>query len=350
MKKVTWSAPSNIALIKYWGKYGLQLPQNPSISLTLNNSVTKTTVECQLKEIKNEKIDFILYFEDKVNIDFRPKLKTFFENIKNEFNFLTNYKIIIKSNNTFPHSAGIASSASSMAALSLCLCSLNELINGSKGQSKKDFHQKASYISRLGSGSASRSVYPGVVSWGENACFPQCTQEEAFEVLQDIEWISKLQDTILIVSTKKKKVLSRQGHSLMEKHPYAAARYLQANRNFSELVGAITSNNFQTFAQIVEEEALSIHALMMSSSPGYSLLSPNSFIIIDKIREFREKNNVKICFTIDAGPNIHVLYPEKDKDKVIKFINNNLIEFCENGLIISDHVGSGPKQLESHSS
>jgi diphosphomevalonate decarboxylase len=345
MMKVKWRAPSNIALIKYWGKYGIQLPSNPSLSLTLNDSTTTTSVECLKKTNQDQSIDFDFYFENEIKIEFREKIENFLNILQDNFDFINKYKFVIKSTNTFPHSAGIASSASSMAALSLCFCELHYKLNDTPAIFDQSFFDLASNMARLGSGSASRSLFPGIVAWGENDQFSKATQTLSSQVLSD-KWPNQLNDAILIVTTEKKKVLSRQGHSLMENHPYAQARYQQAKNNFNSLVQSINEEDFATFSDIVENEALSIHALMLSSNPGYTLLKPNSFLILEEMRKFRKEENCKICFTIDAGPNIHLLYPNDEKEKVEAFIEGTLKGLCENGQYILDKIGTGPLKVD----
>jgi len=166
--RIAWRSPSNLALVKYWGKYGRQLPRNPSISFTLNNAFTETILEYRPKESDNENIELDFFFEKKENDAFRDKLLKFLESIVDVFPFLTQLHLTVHSYNSFPHSTGIASSASAMSALATCLCSLEKELFGTL-QDSKDFLQKSSFLARLGSGSASRSVYPHLAIWGESA-------------------------------------------------------------------------------------------------------------------------------------------------------------------------------------
>ena len=161
----TWEAPSNIALIKYWGKYEPQLPKNPSLSFTLSNSKTKTKV-IFTPHAKNE-IDFEFFFHGIQKPDFKPKLKTFFDRIGEYIPWIFSYHLEVFSENSFPHSSGIASSASSMAALSLCLMDLERQLFPE--METVYFYQKASFLARLGSGSAARSIQGPVTFWGKNA-------------------------------------------------------------------------------------------------------------------------------------------------------------------------------------
>src|SRR5690606_3504293 len=122
--KSLWKAPSNIALIKYWGKKHDQIPANPSLSLTLNSSATTTMIDYRLLGKKGTDFAFDLFFEGRPMESFRPKIETFFKRIEAYLPFLRQYHFNIETSNSFPHSSGIASSASGMAALSLCLMDL----------------------------------------------------------------------------------------------------------------------------------------------------------------------------------------------------------------------------------
>ena len=167
----SWEAPSNIALIKYWGKQDSQIPKNPSLSFTLSSSVSKT--EVSFKPKKSGKFHFDFYFEKKLKPEFKPKLQIFFKRIESYIPWIKGHDLIIKSHNSFPHSSGIASSASAMASLSLCLMDLERHFFPS--MNKSFFYQKASFLARLGSGSAARSVLGPVTLWGENRTLETCS-------------------------------------------------------------------------------------------------------------------------------------------------------------------------------
>jgi diphosphomevalonate decarboxylase len=128
----------------------------------------------------------------------------------------------------------------------------------------------------------------------------------------------------------------------MDGNPYAPARYQTANQNTVELLKALQNGDLEHFIQITESEALQLHALMMSSNPSFILMKPNSLSIISAIQHFRKNTRIPICFTLDAGPNIHLLYPENYKEKVLDFIQNELIKWCQNEYWIDDKTGHGP--------
>lgn len=335
--EVAWRSPSNIALVKYWGKYGRQLPSNPSVSFTLKNAHTNMRMKYASGAGKVS-----LYFEGKRNEKFENRIEGFIQSIADIYPFLQDLDLEIHSDNSFPHSAGIASSASAMSALALCLCSIEREAFGTL-TADEDFFYKASYIARLASGSACRSVYPQLAIWGEHPDLAHTTNEVAVPVAHQVDPVfHTFKNSILIASAKEKSVSSSAGHQLMEDNPYAAVRFEQARKNLKALMEAMAKGDMNTFIEIVEEEALTLHALMMTSKPSYILMQPDSLTLINKVRAFRAKTGLPICFTLDAGPNLHVLYPAHIAKEVRVFIENECRPFCEQGLIIEDEVGEGP--------
>ena len=345
--KVGWASPSNIALVKYWGKRSKQLPQNPSISFTLSECRSETFVTYEKAEI----FGFRFFFDGKENPAFGSKIEKFLLDYQAFFPFINQLSLKVESRNTFPHSSGIASSASSMSAFVMCLMEIErslspEPVEGSKGRPIDLDLQKASYFSRLASGSASRSVYPKMALWGATPCFEGSSDEYAVSLENDIHPVFKTyHDSILIVSGETKSVSSRAGHALMDGNPYAPARYAQANENIKNLLAALKSGDLDTFINITESEALQLHALMMCSNPSFILMKPNTLRVIEEVRRFRDETNIPLCFTLDAGPNVHLLYPENEAEKVDDFIKNTLVAYCDEGRWIADHVGDGPKKL-----
>ena len=345
--KVGWRSPSNIALVKYWGKKGKQLPQNPSISFTLSECCTETFVTFE----KADKFDFQFFFEGRENPAFGAKIEKFLLENQAFFPFINQLNLKVESRNTFPHSSGIASSASSMSAFVMCLLEIEFLLvdpstlRQAQGSGTLDLC-KASYFSRLASGSAARSVFPKMALWGATDCYKGSSDEYAVPLENNIHPVFKTyRDSILIVSGETKSVSSRAGHGLMEGNPYASARYAQANENIKNLLASLKSGDLDTFINITESEALQLHALMMCSNPSYILMKPNTLNLINKIREFREEIKIPLCFTLDAGPNVHLLYPDSEAEKVEYYIKNVLADYCDQECWIADHVGDGPKKL-----
>lgn len=342
--QIGWRSPSNIALIKYWGKHGNQLPQNPSISFTLSNAFTETIVKYATHS--RGTIDIAFTFEGKANASFENRISAFLNKNISYFPFVNSLSLSIESNNSFPHSSGIASSASAMSALCLCMVSLEQHLTEAVF-SQSEFLQKSSFLSRLASGSASRSVYPSASIWGQHSLAPGSSDlyAIAYEELHPI--FATMHDDILIVSKAKKSVSSTAGHNLMKDNVFASARYEQARTRFSKLLPALQSGDLDLFGKILEDEALTLHALMMCSDPSYILIEPNTLALIQRIRAYRYEQKIPVYFTLDAGPNIHLLYPDDVRTQVQTFIQEELRQHCEDGRIIEDYIGTGPARIDS---
>ncbi|RAV29494.1 diphosphomevalonate decarboxylase [Sinomicrobium soli] len=336
----TWKAPSNIALVKYWGKHGNQLPANPSVSFTLDHCATITTLRFEKRDKPAEAFGMEVFFEGVINDGFRPKILGFMERIEPYLPFLRNYHFTVHTSNSFPHSSGIASSASGMSALALCFMSLERELSG--GMSEAFFYRKASFLARLGSGSACRSIGGGLIVWGTHKEIPGSSDLYGIGYPGEVHPVFRgYRDTVLLVDRGKKQVSSTAGHGLMKGHPFAAQRFLQASSNISELIPVLGNGDLRAFIRLVESEALTLHAMMMTGSPYYMLMQPATLQVIRKIWEFREESGCPACFTLDAGANVHLLYPGEEKKRVMEFINSELVAYCENEQYICDRVGEG---------
>lgn len=339
----TWSSPSNIALVKYWGKKKHQIPENPSISFTLDNCKTTTTVGFSKKET-DAVFSFDVFLDGVQKDDFKPKIETFFKRVEVYLPFLSEYHFKIETSNTFPHSSGIASSASGMSALALCLMSIEKELLAHI--SEEYFIQKASFLARLGSGSACRSLEGDLVVWGKHDEIKGSSDLYGVKYPYGVhENFKNYQDTILLVDKGEKQVSSTVGHNLMHGHPFAQERFQQANHNLSKIITILKEGDLDGFIALVESEALTLHAMMMTSLPYFILMKPNTLEIINKIWNFRKITGSKLCFTLDAGANVHMLYPENEVELVAEFINRELVGYCQNGHYISDKIGFGAKQL-----
>jgi len=340
---VAWQSPSNIALIKYWGKKPVQIPENASISFTLSDAKSETKVQYQPRAEQEEWIQFL--FDGQPEASFAKRIEKYFVSLTSYFPFLEQLSFIIESKNTFPHSSGIASSASAMSALAMCLCDIEQQIwqtvDGSIDL------QKASFIARLGSGSASRSVFPILAAWGESEHIPNSNDLFAIPYPDIHDVYKTFHDDVLIVSADKKSVSSSAGHQLMETNPFAQSRYLQAEENMRRLIAIMQTDNLMEWGSIVESEAMTLHALMMCSDPSYILMKPDTLRVIEAIRAFRLDSGLPVFFTLDAGPNIHILYPHYISELVNGWINQLLDSLSEKCYLIKDQVGSGPSRIES---
>lgn len=340
--EVSYRAPSNIALVKYWGKKKVQIPMNPNLSFSLSSCHTTTTATFQKGngEIR-------CWVDGLENLKFLPKIKAFVERIQADFPEVSQYSISIKTKNTFPHGSGIASSASGFAALALCFADFyNQLYNQTMS---KEFWQRASVWARLGSGSASRSIYGGFVRWGvgEEGNPESFSNQYATPIPKTMIHpdFLEIQDTILLVENTEKSVSSSDGHALIDNHFFKEGRITQAKKHFTDCLSALRQGNQNLLTEIIESEALSLHALMQSSKPYFILIKPNTLHIIQKIWQWRRQKKIWIVFTLDAGANVHLLHLHKDKEAVENFVKTVLSGFCKNGAYLRDRIGLGPIKL-----
>ena len=336
---IRYESPSNIALVKYWGKHPVQIPANPSISFTLDKCKTTTSLSFS----KSNKFGFSITVSGKKKESFEPKITAFFQRVMVYLPFIETFYFEIETSNTFPHSSGIASSASGFSALALCLCHLEQKLN--PNITNDELQKKASFIARLGSGSACRSIYGGLVSWGKSDIQSDCSDYWGTSIHNIHPVFKNYQDTILLVDKGTKEVSSSLGHSMMNEHPYAGARFKQANANILSLKSVLETGDVTAFVEIVETEALALHAMMMLSKPYYMLFKPNTVEIIHRVWQFRKRLNINLAITLDAGANVHLLYPASQKKDVLNLINTELVGFCENGQYICDNIGNGPLLL-----
>ena len=341
--KTTWSAPSNIALVKYWGKKELQIPCNPSISFTLDHCRTISSVQFERLASESDNIPFYVNYDGKPATSFEPKIKDFIDRILPYTPYLKNYNIQIDTVNSFPHSSGIASSASSMAALAAAIMDLEKQINPSMNSEEQT--KKCSFLARLGSGSATRSVEGPLVIWGEHEATPESSDLFAIRWPNAADVFKSYRDTILLVDKGQKEVSSTVGHKLMHNHPFAENRFAQAKANYQTLLNILEKGDIDKFNDLIELEALSLHAMMMTSSQSYILMHPNTIKIIQMVRKYRKETGLHLTFTLDAGANVHLLYPAHEAKKIDQFIESDLRKYCQDDELIYDRVGKGLKKM-----
>ncbi len=295
--KTTAIAPANIALIKYWGKKeaGLRLPANNSISINLSGISTVTTVEFR---------DGLR--EDLVSIDRREVMGVEKEKIIAHLNRVRQMAGIrlrarIESKNNFPKGTGLASSASGFAALSLAASS-------SAGLSLSE--TELSILARLGSGSACRSIPSGFVEWKAGN---SDLSSYAYSLFPADYW--NIRDVVAIVGSDAKKVSSTEGHAAAESSPLYKARIREMPQKIRKIKEAIKKREFSEFGEIVEAEAMSMHAVMITSKPALVYWMPTTLRVMHHIIDWRS-GGLESYFTIDAGPNVHVLCLAKDALKI----------------------------------
>ena len=332
-QKVENSCPSNIALIKYWGKYEPQIPANPSISFTLNECKTIT----QMQFFPSEEFSVQTFLGRKEEINFSLKIEKYFKSIEVYLPWILKGNYKISTENTFPHSSGIASSASGFGAIAKCLMDLDQLFSNNNNVEFQT--KKASFLARLGSGSACRSLYNGLVVWGETPVVEGSSDLFAVKYPDaEIHPIFKnFKDWVLLIHEGEKSVSSTVGHGLMKNNPYAKTRFQEAKDNFAPMKEILKSGDLQKFILLVEHEALTLHAMMMMSEPAFILMKTGTLEVINKIWEFRKETGLSLFFTLDAGANVHLLFPnDNDSEKIQKFIETELLQFTQKGGIVKD--------------
>ena len=327
--------PSNIALIKYWGKYENQIPANPSISYTL--SQCRTITEMEFAEGENFSVK--LFLSGKEEPKFAEKTAKYLAGIEKYLPWVLRGSFVIKTENTFPHSSGIASSASGFGALAKCLMALDKEISGEK--SPEETLQKASLLARLGSGSACRSLYNGLVVWGATPVVSGSADEYAvpYPVSEIHPIFRDFNDWVMLIHEGQKSVSSTVGHGLMNGNPYAQVRFAEAAKNFFTLQEILKNGDMDGFIKLVEHEALTLHAMMMISDPAFILMQTGTLEIIHKVWDFRRETGLPLFFTLDAGANVHLLFPNDGQQERIKaFIETELLAYTQSGGVVKDFM------------
>ena len=327
--------PSNIALIKYWGKYENQIPANPSISYTL--SQCRTITEMEFAEGENFSVK--LFLSGKEEPKFAEKTAKYLAGIEKYLPWVLRGCFVIKTENTFPHSSGIASSASGFGALAKCLMALDKEISGEK--SSEETLQKASLLARLGSGSACRSLYNGLVVWGATPVVSGSADEYAVPYPESkIHPIFRdFNDWVMLIHEGQKSVSSTVGHGLMNGNPYAQVRFAEAAKNFFTLQEILKNGDMEGFIKLVEHEALTLHAMMMISDPAFILMQTGTLETIHKVWDFRRETGLPLFFTLDAGANVHLLFPNDGQQERIKaFIETELLAYTQSGGVVKDFI------------
>ena len=330
---VVSSCPSNIALIKYWGKYKNQIPANPSISYTLNNCKTNTSMEF----LEDEEFSVQTFLAGNEEPKFAEKIEKYFRNIEDYLPWILKGKYIIKTENTFPHSSGIASSASGFGAIAKCLMEFEQQFSGIQDCDFKI--RKASFLARLGSGSACRSLYDGLVVWGTTKEVEDSADLYAVQYPNDEihEVFKSFNDWVLLIHEGEKSVSSTVGHGLMNTNPYAERRFQEAHENFAALKMILKNGDMPNFIKLVEHEALTLHAMMMMSDPAFILMKTGTLSVINKIWDFRKDTGLPLFFTLDAGANVHLLFPAgSEEDAIREFIVKELLQFTQNNGVVKD--------------
>lgn len=300
--KATAIAPSNIAFIKYWGKEDekLHLPANDSISMNLSNLLTTTTVLFDK-----------LFTEDSVEID-KQKNQASSQRVVEHLDRIRklagiNLKAKVVSVNNFPASTGLSSSASGFAALSLA---------GSTALGIRLAEKELSLLARTGSGSAARSVPSGFVEWRKGTG----DQTSYAYTLYPKDWW-KIVDIVAVVSDQKKEISTSEGQKFAADNPFFQTRLKLLPEKITLLKKYLGEKNFPLFGKMVEEEALELQAIMLTSRPALIYLLAATVTVIREIQRWR-KEGIEVYFTLNTGQDVHVLCQEKDREKISQRLEN----------------------------
>lgn len=325
MKKATAKAPANIAFIKYWGKKDpvLRLPFNSSISMNLSDVFTITTVEF-LSTLAGDQIE--MGGEKTVGKE-AERIITHLDRVRKQAGLNLKAKVITKNN--FPKGAGIASSASGLAALTLAATKAAGLT-----LTEKDL----SILARLGSGSACRSIPDGFVEWKKGH---SSKTSYAYCLYPPNYW--NLVDIIAVVTKAEKKVSSTKGHTQAKTSPFLKTRIKGMATKVKRIKRALQNKDFTLLGETIEAEALNMHAVMMTSQPPILYWLPKTMEIMLAVQQWRWEGT-ESYFTIDAGATVHIIAQQKDLNRVKKKLSG--IRGIER--IIVNHPDVGARLLKAH--
>ena len=301
--KATATAPSNIAFIKYWGRKDeeLRLPENGSISMNLSNLLTTTMVE----------FNSIFKF-DEVYIDGIKETGTGLNRVVSQLNRIRNLakikdKAKIISKNNFPRGTGLSSSASGFAALTLA---------ATKAAGLNLSEKELSILARLGSGSACRSIPTGFVEWLDGN---SNDTSYSVSIFSPKHW--DIVDIVAVISKEKKNVLTTEGQKLAKSSIFFPIRLKRIPKKIINCKKLIEEKKFTEFGQLIEAEALELHAIMLTSFPSLIYWLPMTVLLMNNIKQWRN-DGIEAYFSVNTGQNIHIFAEEKNTDNIIQRLKN----------------------------
>jgi len=339
--KATAIAPANIAFIKYWGKKDevLRLPENGSVSMCLSNLLTTTTVEFSL-EYKENSVDI---GGDKGNE--RPayvpitsglrrgkkegttRIIAHIDRIRKIAGISLKAKVVTKNN--FPTGTGLSSSASGFAALTLA---------GAKAAGLNLTEKNLSILARQGSGSACRSIPDGFVEWLDGN-----TSETSYGIslFPPEHW--EICDVVAVVSREKKETPTTEGMKGARSSLFLPTRLRNIKDKINRIKDLIKDKRFKDFGEMVEAEALELHAIMLTSQPSLIYLMPNSILLMKLVKKWRSEG-LECYFTVNTGQDIHIIVEKKNVSELLERLKT--IEEVRN--IIINESARGARIAEEH--
>lgn len=330
-RKATAVAPSNIAFIKYWGARDLEraLPHNPSISMTLSRCFSRCTVEHRPDGDEHRVLLRSSTGELRPpGAEFTQRVVRHLDRIRKMTDCPGGFHVATE--NSFPAAAGLASSASGFASLSLAATRALGLELDSR---------ELSSLSRLsGSGSAARSALGGYVEWPAVLDDPECC---AVALATAEDW--DLRDVIAVVDSGPKKTSSLEGHRRAPTSPHYEKRQEQLPARLQAVREAIAQRDLEALGPVLEDEAIDLHLVAMSSKPAIFYWRPATLEVLWQVRSLRDEG-VAAWATMDAGPNVHVICPPEAEEPVAR----RLGALAGVQSVIRDAVGTGPGVVSEH--
>jgi len=323
--KATAIAPANIAFIKYWGKAdsALRLPLNDSISMNLSGAYTTTTVEFS----SAFSADSVELLEGEFSQKEIARVVAGLDRIRQISGIRERARVVTE--NSFPKGAGSAASASGFAALTAAGFAAAEMV-----LSEKDL----TVVARLGSGSACRSIPDGFVLWQKGN-----TSEDsyAYSLHPKSHW--DLCDALVIVDSGMKKISTSDGMETVSTSPFLAKRLAAIPERIIRCKLALKDKNFTQLGEVMEEDCMDMHAVMQSQNPPCMYWNETTVAIMDAIKIWRSEG-LPVYFTIDAGPNVHVIYEAIHEHEVAQ----KLATLSGVEKIIYNNVSSGAQRIDKH--
>ncbi|MEK7451005.1 MAG: diphosphomevalonate decarboxylase [Patescibacteria group bacterium] len=322
--KATAVAPSNIAFIKYWGKKDeiLRLPENGSISMNLSNLQTTTTVEFN----KDSKEDSIVINDIREENEGSRAIKHL-DRIRKIAKI--NYKAKVVTKNNFPTGTGLSSSASGFAALTVA---------GVKAAGLNLSEKELSILARQGSGSACRSIPDGFVEWLDGD-----TSETSHAVSLYSPEYWDIVDVVAVVSKNKKEVSTTEGQKLAKSSPFFPVRLARIKEKIRLIKQYLKKKDFKNFGELLEAEALELHAIMLTSTPSLIYWLPGTLRVMHFVKKWRA-DGLEVYFTVNTGQDIHLICQKKDVEEVVKKVET----ISEVQKTIVNYPSNGAHLVENH--
>jgi diphosphomevalonate decarboxylase len=330
----TIEAAANIAFIKYWGALDLEraVPCNRTLSMTLKRCCSRCSVEFLAGEGKDE--IWLIGPDGKwlqPDESFSGRIARHLERLRAWSHRRGRFRVATR--NSFPASAGLASSASGFAALTIA---------ATRALGLSPSRSELSMLARLsGSGSAARSVLGGYVEWPAAAPDANAREEEIFaqQVASEDHW--DLRDVIAIVESGAKGVSSLEGHRRALTSPFFATRQARLEERFLLVRQAILDRDLATLGPLIEEEAIELHLIAMSSQPPIFYWRAGTLAVLEEVRRMRDEEGARAFATMDAGANVHVICTADDEERIARRLQG--LDYVE--AVIRDGVGPGPAVL-----